>query len=54
MRSFVEWTMSRRPGLRTISETMMVALNQEYVEKDSAILVKPDDEFAFIPPVSGG
>ena len=52
--AFVDWNLGRRPGLKTISETMMFALNQEYVERDSADLVKPGDEFAFIPPVSGG
>lgn len=55
VKDFVEFNLQRHPNLRKLAETMMVALNQEYVEKDAEDeVVRPGDEFAFIPPVSGG
>ena len=40
------------PKLRGFSDSIMKAVNQEYVEADT--LLKEGDEVAFIPPVSGG
>ncbi|KAI9006913.1 hypothetical protein DFJ74DRAFT_712261 [Hyaloraphidium curvatum] len=55
VRDFVAWTVDRRPGLRKLLETILVALNEEYVELDDAeTKVHSGDVFAFIPPVSGG
>jgi molybdopterin converting factor subunit 1 len=55
VKDFIASTFERRPGLKKMADTMMVALNQEYVEvEDGQTMVKAGDEFAFIPPVSGG
>lgn len=35
-----------------MSPSLMVSVNQEYVERDTVL--KDGDEVAFIPPVSGG
>jgi molybdopterin synthase catalytic subunit len=40
------------PSLRGFSDTVLVAVNQEYVDPDTEL--KEGDEVAFIPPVSGG
>lgn len=40
------------PGTLPLMPTTMVAVNQEYAERNQAL--QPDDEVALIPPVSGG
>ena len=40
------------PGLRQWSGAMAVAVNQEYAGPE--VRLKPDDEIALLPPVSGG
>ncbi|KAJ3413043.1 hypothetical protein HDV05_008564 [Chytridiales sp. JEL 0842] len=57
----------RHPGLKKLLETAMIAINMEYVQRESGWLeldsnassretvwVKEGDEVAVIPPVSGG
>ncbi|ORY84328.1 hypothetical protein BCR37DRAFT_391918 [Protomyces lactucae-debilis] len=40
---------------RAVLETCAVAVNLEYIDwDDSTFIVKPGDEVALIPPVSGG
>ena len=34
--------------------SMVLALNQEYVDMDSIVTLHDDDEIAVIPPLSGG
>ena len=34
--------------------SMVLALNQEYVDMDTVITLHNDDEIAVIPPLSGG
>lgn len=41
-------------SLSPIKETVIVALNQEYVAKEQRVEVRPGDEVAVIPPISGG
>jgi molybdopterin synthase sulfur carrier subunit len=51
----VEWLKSRSAGLTEAFADMKVvrvAVNQDYVGLDAA--VKPGDEVAFFPPVTGG
>jgi len=51
----VEWLKSRSAGLTEAFADMgvvRVAVNQDYVGLDAA--VKPGDEVAFFPPVTGG
>ena len=40
------------PDTLILMPTTMVAVNQEYAERDHVL--QPDDEVALIPPVSGG
>lgn len=42
----------RYPRLRPLKEKLLVAVNAEYVDDDTAL--KNGDEVALIPPVSGG
>ena len=42
----------RYPSLAALRDSVMYALNAEYVSPDQPVL--PGDEVAFIPPVSGG
>ena len=41
-------------SLSSLSDCAVVAVNQEYVEKDQTIHIKEGDEVAIIPPISGG
>ena len=50
----IEQVSKRHPGLVTMLETCVLALNQEYIEADSAATLKDNDEIAIIPPISGG
>ncbi|KAJ1977811.1 hypothetical protein H4R33_006135 [Dimargaris cristalligena] len=48
---------AKHPGLQAVVDRCMVALNQEYVPQGTGcdqVWVKPNDEVALIPPVSGG
>ena len=40
------------PDTLPLMSTAMVAVNQEYTERDH--ILQPNDEIALIPPVSGG
>lgn len=42
----------RYPRLRPLKEKLLMAVNAEYVDDDTAL--KNGDEVALIPPVSGG
>lgn len=43
-------------GLQSISNNILLSVNQEYVKKDSEnqLCLKEGDEIAIIPPISGG
>lgn len=43
---------SEHPRFIDMAPSLMVSVNQEYVERDSVL--EDGDEVAFIPPVSGG
>ncbi len=43
---------ARHPGLDKYAQSIMLAVNGEFVTADT--LVKSGDEVAFLPPVSGG
>jgi sulfur-carrier protein len=55
VRGLIEWLKTRSPGhaeaLKDIS-VVRVAVNQDYVQLDAP--VKPGDEVAMFPPVTGG
>jgi|TARA_B110000459_G_C16159208_1_gene294366 molybdopterin synthase sulfur carrier subunit len=55
VQSLIDW-MTRRNSVssKTFSDltTIRIAVNQEYVDLDHPI--KPGDEIAFFPPVTGG
>lgn len=40
------------PELKTLSGSLLVAVNRDYVKLDHSL--KDEDEVAFFPPVSGG
>lgn len=43
------------PDLVTIERSILLAINQEYIEGDSVqVNLSHGDEVAFIPPISGG
>lgn len=57
------FVLHRHPDLETILQTAMIAVNMEYVDKDNLweksslynnVAIRPGDEVAVIPPVSGG
>lgn len=50
----VSAAMRLHPGLERLGGVMAVAVNQEYAAADSRQGVKPSDEIAIIPPISGG
>ncbi|CAL1277926.1 unnamed protein product [Larinioides sclopetarius] len=41
-------------NLQPIAENVILAVNEEYVDKSENILLKNGDEIAVIPPLSGG
>ena len=43
---------ARVPGLRTLSSSLAMSINQEYAGPESKL--QPGDEIALLPPVSGG
>lgn len=47
-----EMVVSKHPKLNPYTTTIQVAINQEFA--DRAARLDPQDEVAFLPPVSGG
>lgn len=54
--SLIKQIYSNHPELVKLEQSMMYAINCEYVHKEdlSSIQLTDKDEFAFIPPVNGG
>lgn len=46
--------LDRHPDLTGVLNTVMFAVNMEYMEDNQPWTVQPGDEVAIIPPVSGG
>lgn len=44
----------RLPQLKDLVQSSVLAINHEFVDKNSDQVVKAGDEVAFIPPISGG
>lgn len=42
------------PALESVMRSCVFAVNQEYVPRSQALPLKPNDEIAIIPPLSGG
>lgn len=42
------------PALDSVMRSCVFAVNQEYVPRSQALPLKPNDEVAIIPPLSGG
>lgn len=45
---------SDKYNLGLIKETIVLAVNEEYCDLNGSVTVKPGDEIAVIPPLSGG
>lgn len=52
VRRLREQVQARCPALRELLPRCAIAVNHEYA--DEAVILKPGDEVAVIPPVSGG
>jgi MoaE-MoaD fusion protein len=52
MEEVVAMVLERHPSLKQVTSTTRMALNCEFTKGDT--VVRPGDEVAFIPPVSGG
>lgn len=42
------------PKLQVLQHSAVVAVNEVYVEAGAEVTLRPGDEVAFIPPISGG
>lgn len=42
------------PRLKVIKSTMILAVNETYIDMDATIQLRSDDVVALIPPLSGG
>lgn len=42
------------PGLEVIRDNIILTLNENYLEGNENIDLRPSDEIAVIPPISGG
>jgi len=42
------------PRLGVIQNNCILTLNEDYLEGDKEVILKPRDEIAVIPPISGG
>eukprot|EP00054_Salpingoeca_dolichothecata_P018733 m.115487 g.115487 ORF g.115487 m.115487 type:complete len:85 (-) comp22987_c0_seq2:884-1138(-) len=42
------------PGLSKLRDSLVLAVNQEYVDKDTQLHLTETSEIAVIPPISGG
>lgn len=50
----LENILQQYPSLSVISENIILALNEDYLSKDSDVNLQDGDEIAVIPPISGG
>ena len=42
------------PVLKRLGGTFVLSLNENYIDQDSELSLRPGDELAVIPPISGG
>lgn len=42
------------PGLAVIKDSIILTLNEDYLEEDKEVVLSSTDEIAVIPPISGG
>ena len=42
------------PILKRLGSTFVLSLNENYIDQDSELSLRPGDELAVIPPISGG
>mmetsp|Transcript_22670 Transcript_22670/g.62588 ORF Transcript_22670/g.62588 Transcript_22670/m.62588 type:complete len:86 (-) Transcript_22670:346-603(-) len=52
--ALVTQLVQRYPGLSSVLQTCVLAVNQEYVQLKDKVPLKRGDEVAIIPPLSGG
>jgi len=52
--ALVQGIVQRHPGLSSVLQTCVLAINQEYVQLKERVALKQGDEVAVIPPLSGG
>ena len=46
--------MTSYPELRVIQNNVLLAINQEYIERNTTVELQGGEELAVIPPISGG
>eukprot|EP01115_Flamella_aegyptia_P012038 TRINITY_DN5886_c0_g2_i1.p1 TRINITY_DN5886_c0_g2~~TRINITY_DN5886_c0_g2_i1.p1 ORF type:complete len:85 (+),score=3.47 TRINITY_DN5886_c0_g2_i1:79-333(+) len=49
-----KYLLTKFPELNIKLPTFLFAINQEYIDREESIVIKPNSELAVIPPVSGG
>jgi len=53
-KEFIEIILIKYPGLEKLIGKSVLAINQEYIDRNAEVTLKEGDEIAFIPPISGG
>lgn len=53
-RDLIAGVLNNFPSLSVIQENLVIAVNQNYIEKESEIILNGGEEVAVIPPISGG
>ena len=56
-KELLEHILEKYPNLKALSEDVSIAVNQKYIDETNSrtgVVLNNNDEFALIPPVSGG
>jgi molybdopterin converting factor subunit 1 len=53
-KTLLEHLVHSYPGLSSVMQSCVFAVNQEYVPQSQALALQHNDEVAIIPPLSGG
>mmetsp|Transcript_2098 Transcript_2098/g.4827 ORF Transcript_2098/g.4827 Transcript_2098/m.4827 type:complete len:87 (+) Transcript_2098:292-552(+) len=53
-RELMQALVTAYPGLKALADTLVLAVNMNYVDKDADVELSSTDEVAIIPPIGGG